>query len=138
MPGKTDQEAITPSIPTNGSFTISRTILRKHDDVSAQNPAKLKELQALFVQEAKKYNVFPLDDRSAERFSPAATGRPVGAIQGLTKVTYWPGVTRVPEGSAIDVKNKSFSITAEVNVPPNGDYYSRRTLCGLGTDRGKQ
>ncbi|RSL18875.1 arylsulfatase [Edaphobacter aggregans] len=92
----------------------------EHDDVSAQNPAKLKALQALFVQEAKKYNVFPLDDRSAERFSPEATGRPVGAIQGLTKVTYWPGVTRVPEGSAIDVKNKSFSITAEVTTPPNG------------------
>jgi arylsulfatase A-like enzyme len=92
----------------------------EHDDLSVQNPGKLKELQTLFVQEAKKYNVFPLDDRSAERLSPVATGRPMGAIQGLTKVTYWPGVTRIPEGSAIDVKNKSFSITAEVDMPPNG------------------
>ena len=63
------------------------------NDVAAQNPDKLKELQDLFLVEAKKYNVLPLDDRFAERANPAL--RP-SLIEGKTSFTYYAGATRIP------------------------------------------
>jgi arylsulfatase A-like enzyme len=92
----------------------------EHDDVAAQNPEKLKALKALFLAEAKKYNVLPLDDRGPERFSARLTGRPMGGAEGLTKFTYYAGMTRLPEGSAPDVKNRSFVIIADVEIPQGG------------------
>ena len=84
----------------------------EHDDVAARFPAKLKALKAKFLLEAKKYDVLPLDDRGPERFSAKLTGRPLGPAEGLTKFTYYSGMTRLPEGSAPDIKNRSFVITA--------------------------
>lgn len=88
----------------------------EHDDLSTQDPKKLKEMQAAFMVEAKKYNVLPLDDRAVERFSTKLTGRPAGALEGISKITFYPGMVRLPEGSAPDLKNRSYKIMADVEA----------------------
>ena len=87
------------------------------NNLAAQNPEKLKELQAIFDQEAKKYHVYPLDATFAERADVSI--RP-SLTRGRTTFTYYPGTVRVPEGSAPDTKNRSFTITAEVEIPDGG------------------
>jgi arylsulfatase len=87
------------------------------NDLSAKNPQKLKELQDDFWVEAKKYQVLPLDDRFSERGDPRL--RP-SLIAGRTDFTYYPGATRIPEPSAADTKNVSFTITATLDVPRDG------------------
>jgi arylsulfatase len=84
------------------------------NNLAAQNPDKLKELQTIFDQEARKYNVYPLDATFAERADVSI--RP-SLTRGRTTFTYHPGTIRVPEGAAPDTKNRSFTITAEVEVP---------------------
>jgi len=91
----------------------------EHDDISKSNPAKLEELKKVFMEEAKKYDVLPLDDRAAERFNAKLAGRPSGPIEGLSHFTYYEGMFRLPEGSAPDVKNKSFTLTADIEVSQN-------------------
>jgi arylsulfatase A-like enzyme len=86
-------------------------------DLAAQQPKKLRELQDLFWAEAGKYNVLPLDNSKAERFDVSL--RP-SITTGRTEFTYYPGMVRIPEGSAPDMKNKSFSITADVEIPASG------------------
>ena len=80
-------------------------------------PDKLKELQAAFEVEAKKYNVYPLDSSFAARFDPSI--RP-SLTRGRQEFTYYPGMIRIPEGSAPNFTNKSFSVAAEIEVPPDG------------------
>jgi len=87
------------------------------NDLAAANPAKLKELQGVFDREAKKYNVYPLDSSFAERADVSL--RP-SLTRGRSTFTYYPGTIRVPEGAAPDTKNKSWSITAEVEIPEAG------------------
>jgi arylsulfatase len=87
------------------------------NDLAAKNPDKLKELQTVFDAEAKKYNVYPLDSTFAERVDPAI--RP-SLTRGRTVFTYYPGMVRIPEGTAPDVKNRSYSVTAEVEIPAIG------------------
>jgi arylsulfatase len=84
------------------------------NNVAAQNPAKLKELQGIFDREAKKYNVYPLDATFAERADVSI--RP-SLTRGRTTFTYYPGTVRVPEGSAPDLKNRSYTVTADVEIP---------------------
>jgi arylsulfatase A-like enzyme len=84
-------------------------------DLSKEMPEKLHELQRLFLIEATKYNVIPLDDRAAERMHPDLAGRPQ-LIKGNTQVFY-PGMSRLSENSVLSIKNNSFSVTAEVVVP---------------------
>ena len=88
------------------------------NDLANQNPAKLKQLQKLFLAEAQTYQVLPLDDRLLSRFD--VSGRPSVAA-GRTHFTYYPGAVGIPEGSAPDLKNKSFRITAAVDVPNDSD-----------------
>ena len=88
-------------------------------DLAAQNPQKLKEMQALFLQEAVKYNVLPIDDRSIERFNPAIAGRP-DLMGGRTALTVYEGMTGMMENAFINVKNRSHTITAEVEIPAGG------------------
>jgi arylsulfatase len=87
------------------------------NDLAAKHPDKLKELQALFDVEARKYNVYPLDSTFADRVDPAI--RP-SLTRGRSVFTYYPGMIRIPEGSTPDVKNKSYSISADVEVPAAG------------------
>jgi arylsulfatase len=82
-----------------------------------QYPDKLRELQDAFDAEAKRYNVYPLDSSFASRADPAI--RP-SLTRGRTEFTYYPGMIRIPEGSAPDFKNKSWTIAAEVVIPDNG------------------
>jgi len=86
-------------------------------NLAAQNPKKLKELQVVFDREAKKYHVYPLDSSFAERVDVSI--RP-SLTRGRSTFTYYPGTVRVPEGAAPDVKNKSFTVTAEVEIPTSG------------------
>jgi arylsulfatase A-like enzyme len=87
------------------------------NNLAASNPAKLKELQDAFDVEAKKYNVYPLDSSFASRADPAI--RP-SLTRGRNEFTYYPGMIRIPEGSAPDFKNKSWTAAAEVSIPQGG------------------
>ena len=88
-------------------------------NVAAENPDKLKKLQDIFDQEAKKYNVYPLDSSFAERADVSL--RP-SLTAGRNTFTYYPGdpgPVRIPEGATPDVKNKDFTITAEIGSIPD-------------------
>jgi arylsulfatase len=87
-------------------------------DLAAEEPARLHELQRLFLIEAVKYNVLPLDDRRVERFNPDIAGRPT-LIHGSSQLLFG-GMGRLSENSVVVVKNKSHSVTAELAVPPEG------------------
>ena len=87
------------------------------DNLEEREPAKLKELQDLFWQEAEKYNVLPIDNSKVERFD--VNLRP-SLTRGREEFTYYRGMVRIPEGSAPDTKNKSWQIKAEVVIPKGG------------------
>ncbi len=88
-------------------------------DLAATNPRKLKELQALFTKEALKYNVFPIDDRSIERMDPGLAGRP-DLMGTRTSLTLYPGMTGMMENTFLNLKGRSKTITAEVEIPQGG------------------
>ena len=88
-------------------------------DLSAKYPEKLKELQDTFLAEAMKYNVLPLDDRVHERFVASIAGRP-DLMAGRTSLTVFPGMVGMKENAFIDVKNRSSSISAELEIPTGG------------------
>jgi arylsulfatase A-like enzyme len=85
-------------------------------DLAAEHPDVLAKLQRLWLIEATKYQVLPLDDRGAERLEPTLAGRPT-LIHGGSQL-FFPGMGRLSENSVVSVKNKSFSVTAEVEVLP--------------------
>ena len=87
-------------------------------NIAAEQPELLAKLQRLWLIEATKYNVLPMDDRTSERLEPAMAGRPT-LIRGNTQLFY-PGMGRLSENSVVSIKNKSFSVTAEVDVPAGG------------------
>jgi arylsulfatase A-like enzyme len=89
------------------------------NDLAAKNPEKLKEMQALFLKEAVKYSVLPLDDRLTERFVAALVGRP-DLMAGRTSLTVYDGMTGMTENVFLNLKNHSHVITAEVEIPKNG------------------
>lgn len=100
-------------------------------DLSQKMPEKLKELQRLFIMEAERNNVFPLDDRVAERLNPDLAGRPT-LIKGDSQILYG-GMERLNESSMINIKNKSHSITAEVENP---EQESKGVIINQGGDAG--
>ena len=87
------------------------------NNLAAKEPKKLHELQEMFWIEAAKYNVLPLDNSKIERMN--VSNRP-SLTRGRAEFTYYPGMVRIPEGSAPGMKNKSFTITAEVEIPAGG------------------
>ena len=87
-------------------------------DLAAEHPEMLARLQRLWLIEAVKYNVVPLDDRGAERFDPVTAGRPT-LIRGTSQL-FFAGMGRLSENSVVSIKNKSFSVTAEIDVPDSG------------------
>lgn len=89
------------------------------NDLAAKNPEKLKELQALFLLEAEKNYVLPLDDRFVERTNGALVGRP-DLMDGRTSLTVYPGMIGMTENVFINTKNRSHTITAEVEIPKEG------------------
>jgi arylsulfatase len=97
-------------------------------DLAEQHPEKLRELQDLFFAEAARYNVLPLDDRFIERAD--VTLRP-GYFHGRDHVTFYPGMTRLPEGSAPKTHNITHTITVNAVIPDGG---AEGVLVCLGGD----
>ena len=87
-------------------------------NLAADHPEKLAHLQRLWLIEATKHNVLPLDDRSGERLNPDLAGRP-SLIRGDSQLLF-AGMGRLTENSVVSIKNKSFSVTAELAVPETG------------------
>ena len=85
-------------------------------DLAQQRPDKLKEMQALFASQATANQVFPLDDRTLERFDAAAVGRP-DLMRGRNSVTLPGSAAGIPENCFLNIKNRSHRITARVTVP---------------------
>ena len=84
-------------------------------DLAAEHPEKLAELQALFDREARKYNVYPLAD---DILALLSAERP-GLVSG-NKASYRPGTVRIPEDAVINIKNRSFTLTAELENANGG------------------
>ncbi len=99
------------------------------NDLAAKNPAKLKELQELFMEEGAKYHVLPIDDRSLERMNAPLVGRP-DLMQGRTSLTVYQGMTGMTENVFINLKSRSHTITADVEIPASGG--SGVILCQAG------
>jgi arylsulfatase len=93
-----------------------QTDFTQFDDIAAKHPDKLKELKALFVEEAKKYQVFPLDASVAARMVAA---RP-NITAGRTEFVYTRPMTGLPQGDSPLLLNSSYTITAEITVPESG------------------
>ena len=117
-----------PWVPVRGEFdplTASWELYNvdkdfsQSDDVAAKFPEKVKELEALFWQQAEQYHVLPLDWRAVERLNAELQGRP--SLAGKRKkYEYFPGQIALPDGASPQVLNKSFSVTADIQVPETG------------------
>jgi len=94
-----------------GDYSQSRNL-------AEEQPKRLAELQRLWLIEAVKYNVLPLDDRTSERFNSDLAGRPT-LIHGNSQL-FFAGMGRLSENSVVSIKNKSWSVTAEIDVPDGG------------------
>jgi arylsulfatase len=88
-------------------------------DLAAKEPDRLATLQRLWLIEAVKHNVLPIDDRRFERLNATIAGRPQ-LITGNRQVLF-AGMKRLSENSVIDIKNRSFSVTASIDVPEGRD-----------------
>jgi arylsulfatase A-like enzyme len=106
--------AETPALETDVWELYAPDDWTQSRDLANELPDKLEELQTLFLIEAAKYNVLPLDDRRAERFNSDLAGRPQ-LIRGNRQLLFG-GMGRLSENSVVVVKNKSHAITAEVEV----------------------
>jgi arylsulfatase len=98
----------------------------ENNDLAAKHPDKLKELQELFLVEAQKYQVFPLDNTILER---GLAARP-SSTAGRTEFTYSREISGLPDGNVPNILAKSFSITAEVEIPQGGAEGMINTLGG--------
>jgi arylsulfatase len=85
------------------------------DNLASENPGKLRELQAVFLKEAERNNVLPIDDRRSERFNPVIAGRP-DLLGGRKSLTVYPGMTGMMENVFINVKGVHHTVTAEVEL----------------------
>jgi arylsulfatase len=97
---------------TREDFSLSRNL-------AGDWPDKLTELEALFMEEARKYHVLPIDDRTVERVNPALAGRP-DLMGGRKSLTLFAGMDGMLENTFINIKNASMTLTAEVEIPDEG------------------
>jgi arylsulfatase len=99
-------------------YNVAEDFSQAHD-LAAENPEKLRQLQDLWWAEAARYDVLPLDGRGVERLNAEAMGRP--ALTGdATTFTYFPGQLGLPNDAAPRILNKSWTLTAEIDVPEGG------------------
>jgi len=96
---------------TNTDWSQSR-------DLATEMPEKLAELQELWLSEAQRFNVLPLDDRRIERFDADLAGRPV-LVRGNKQILFG-GMGTLTENSLLNIKNKSHAVTAQIEVPDSG------------------
>jgi arylsulfatase len=106
------QEDVWELYDTRADFSLA-------EDLAAKSPKKLAEMQALFMAEAVKHRVLPIDDRGIERFNPVLAGRP-DLMGPRTSLTLYEGMPGLLENTFINVKNRSSTITAELVIPPGG------------------
>jgi arylsulfatase len=102
------------------------------DDLATREPARLRQLQDLWWAEAARYQVLPLDGRKTVRLSAELQGRP-SPTAGRTTFTYYPGVAALPAGSAPNLLNKSWTVTADLTIPKgpvNGVVWAMGALDG--------
>ncbi|TPX05025.1 arylsulfatase, partial [Schumannella luteola] len=111
---------------TSGSYSWDDDVWELYDithdfsqsiDLAAQEPARLRQLQDLFMADAARYQVLPLDDRFAERLD--VTLRP-SYFAGRSRVTFHEGMTRLPEGSGPKLVSVPLTLTAEIEVRDSG------------------
>ncbi len=88
-------------------------------NLAAKEPEKLKEMQALFMKEAEKYHVLPIDDRTIERTNPALAGRP-DVLGDRSSLTLYEGMQGMLENTFMNIKNRSSKVTAELEIPAGG------------------
>jgi len=112
LPRRKLQEDIWELYDAQNDFSLA-------NDLAASNPAKLKELQGLFLKEATKYRVLPIDDRVLERMNAASAGRP-DLMGGRTSLTLSEGMMGMSENVFINIKNRSLSITSDLQIPEGG------------------
>lgn len=117
-----------PWNPNRGSFDIDQQKWELYhidedfsqaNDLAATNPQKLRELQDLWWAEAARYNVLPLDWRAIERLNAELMGRP--SLSGNAKtLVFYPGQVGLPNEASPRVLNKSWTLTADVEIPAAG------------------
>ena len=118
----------------------TRTDFSLVNDLSKKEPKRLAEMKALFMKEAEKNYVLPIDDRVLERVNAALAGRP-DLMAGRTSLTLAEGMTGMTENVFLNIKNKSKTITADVEVPEdggNGAIIVRRVLADDRSGEGDQ
>lgn len=93
-------------------FSLAKNLADLHPD-------KLSQMKDLFMIEAAKYNVLPIDDRTIERTNPQLAGRP-DLLGGRTSLTLYEGMEGMMENTFMNVKNRSKTITAELEIPEGG------------------
>src|SRR5262245_1230812 len=86
-------------------------------NLAKEDPKRLRDMQSRFLMEAVRYNVLPIDSSFADRMDPQI--RP-NYLRGKTEFTYFPGMFRIPEANSPDMHNKSFRVTADVEIPQGG------------------
>src|SRR5690606_37662554 len=96
----------------NSDFSLTRNL-------APEQPEKLKQMQGLFMEEAEKYHVLPIDDRTIERANAALAGRP-DLLGDRTSLTLYEGMQGMLENTFMNVKNRSSKITAELAIPADG------------------
>jgi arylsulfatase A-like enzyme len=111
-----DPEWQTPALDDDRWELYSPDDWTQSNDLAAERPDKLRELQDRFLIEASKYHVLPIDDRERERFDPRVAGRP-DLMAGRTRMTLRPGMSRLNENTVLNVKNTSFTVTATLSLP---------------------
>jgi arylsulfatase len=99
-------------------YNVNEDFSQAHD-LAGSNPDKLKQLQEVFNEEAIKNHVFPIDDRRSERFDPEIAGRP-DLMGPRTVLNLYEGM-RLAEAAFINIKSRSYSVTAEIDVPSNAN-----------------
>jgi arylsulfatase A-like enzyme len=97
-------------------YDVTNDFSEAHN-LAAQYPEKLQQLQDLFWGEAAKYNVLPLDNSKIERMN--VDNRP-SLTRGRSLFTYYPGMVRIPEGTAPSILNKSFQVISDFEIPADG------------------
>ena len=89
------------------------------NNLAAKYPEKVKEMESLFMYEAQKYHVLPIDDRTIMRTNAELAGRP-DLLGGRKSLKLYEGMEGMMENTFINIKNKSFSVTADIVVPNGG------------------
>ena len=89
------------------------------NNLASEYPEKLEEMKSLFMWQAQKYHVLPIDDRTIDRMNPTLAGRP-DLLGDRTSLTLYEGMEGMMENTFINIKNKSFLLTAELDIPKEG------------------